>query len=316
MTQVQIEGCWTPPPICHLLDVNRAHGRNGLRAIHLALRLGLPQVLAVLVKHGANLAVVDNERHSLLRYACSCPRPQESLKVLIDYGMSYNSPEPGLAIPLLHCLAMQSESKSVKVLLDAKCPVNNTCERSRSPLHYAVIGDGRFSWTAVIHQLVSAGAYINQPDEKGLTPLHYANDQGTALLLSLHGARPDRKDKRGIGCLDLLEERLIKHGSLDSSSPTSLKLALNKLDRDLRRNADFFQKRASPNMQSESVNPGDSTWMSDDLRTTCTLCLDVFSVLTRRHHCRRCGVLVCKVVVNIELLQCIEYVMLALIFYR
>ena len=34
-------------------------------------------------------------------------------------------------------------------------------------------------------------------------------------------------------------------------------------------------------------------WVSDDESHWCTLCLDEFSVLTRRHHCRYCSSLLC-----------------------
>jgi hypothetical protein len=153
---------------------------------------------------------------------------------------------------------------------------------------------GRFSWTAVLHQLVSAGAFVNWPDINGIVPLHLSNDASTALLLVLHGARPDRTDCSGKSCLDLLEPRLMAHGSLDGNGEGGLRAARAKLVTGFRKNAEFYQRRLATALVGDGISDDAPEWMADGKSEFCSLCRDAFSVLVRRHHCRNCGLLVCK----------------------
>ena len=41
------------------------------------------------------------------------------------------------------------------------------------------------------------------------------------------------------------------------------------------------------------VAPGDAAWMRDDAGMACPACGRMFTLLRRRHHCRRCGTLAC-----------------------
>lgn len=44
-------------------------------------------------------------------------------------------------------------------------------------------------------------------------------------------------------------------------------------------------------------------WVKDDTSDSCLLCSDTFSLLKRRHHCRRCGLLVCGACSNKKFAQ-------------
>ena len=46
--------------------------------------------------------------------------------------------------------------------------------------------------------------------------------------------------------------------------------------------------RAAPQVVTPPI-----TWMADDARQDCSQCRVVYTLITRRHHCRSCGALVC-----------------------
>lgn len=121
-------------------------------------------------------------------------------------------------------------------------------DNSRGELHYAVL-DGKFE---VVERLLSGGHVVGQPDEVGLTPLHFAAQQNRVDIarlliasgadvnaLDMHGNSPLWKSMfsagEGISVVDLLLEAgsdpFHKNNSGKSSFDLSRLMASEKIAR-------------------------------------------------------------------------------------
>ena len=77
-------------------------------------------------------------------------------------------------------------------MLHHGAPANHTNSRGQTPLHLAA----RVGANVDIAELKEKGnANINQPDEKGRTPIFYAKDYKTVVQLLKYGAKPLIKAK-------------------------------------------------------------------------------------------------------------------------
>ncbi|HYR28567.1 MAG TPA: FYVE zinc finger domain-containing protein [Thermoanaerobaculia bacterium] len=56
---------------------------------------------------------------------------------------------------------------------------------------------------------------------------------------------------------------------------------------------EVFRDRAAQLVLNPRIPPGRQAWVQDDQRLQCGFCAKTFGVLTRRHHCRRCGEIFC-----------------------
>ncbi len=93
-----------------------------------------------------------------------------------------------------------------------------------------------------------------------------------AEILIKHGARPGRKCNSG------------------EKSGVSLSSEKRKL---LTKQWDLRSYKVSIDVKALLVK-SETSWVDDNEKRNCQLCSDSFSLFRRRHHCRKCGALVCN----------------------
>jgi hypothetical protein len=139
----------------------------GIRPVYRACVLGREEVVAALLKAGADVnATTDRGTHAL------------------------------------HAAAQHGYSGIVDRLLAAGATVDAANDTGQTPLFYAI----RFDHPELAEKLVAKGASVNIADRDGRTPLHYAAGLGRlamARMLLENGARLDPVDQQGFTPLGL-----------------------------------------------------------------------------------------------------------------
>ncbi|TNV83061.1 hypothetical protein FGO68_gene318 [Halteria grandinella] len=86
-------------------------------------------------------------------------------------------------------------------------------------------------------------------------------------------------------------------GSLKSSNQQQFEQVDQRLTSTLKRGsaAALSRRSLTPSLLSRGNHNGHSkiAWDPNEGAENCTLCKSKFSILKRKHHCRKCGVLVC-----------------------
>ena len=154
-------------------ELSRRALKGGSTPLHVAARIGKPEVAKLLLDAGANVQARDEEGQTPLHRAC--------------LGFRHGQREV------------------VQLLLVKTLAVNVRDNLGRTPLHYAAQYWG--SQTNIPGQLLAKGAAVNARDDRGLTPLHYAvyeagRTEICELLLS-HGADLDAETVAGITPVEL-----------------------------------------------------------------------------------------------------------------
>ena len=156
----------------------------------------------------------------------------------------------------------------VKTLLSAGASVSQSPHVSQSALHIASNKNALEIATA----LLNYGASPNARDIHGNTPLHFASSLEMISLLLRSGARPQLTNAHNVAAI-------AKH----LSGPQSEFIQdFIRSDRELR--------EFSPTVRSDFLR---EKWLENEKSPICLFCCSNFTFLTRRHHCRRCGLLVC-----------------------
>jgi hypothetical protein len=99
-------------------------------------------------------------------------------------------------------------------------------------------------------------------------PLHLLSDSSKHAVLVKHGTRLGLKNKT--------------KKALDGSAEKALKAFETE-----------WKKKATPDMDCEECKAGDAKWVTNEDAPVCQCCETKFSMLKRRHHCRRCGLVIC-----------------------
>lgn len=149
----------------------------------------------------------------------------------------------------------------------------STCSSGRTALHYAAASNALH----IIKYLVSVGSPPNARDSGLNTPLHLTSSLPTAVALLMSGARIDLKNANNRRAVALFDEWA---GEARSSALTAFADAQQH----------FATKPDTVEYGGDATAPA---WVGDEQSDACLLCADTFSLTKRRHHCRRCGLLVC-----------------------
>jgi hypothetical protein len=185
--------------------------KNGFTALTVAANYrGTTEVVRTLLDHGAAVArgTTDTSVPSPLFLAAGTGEIEKA-QLLIAHGDGVNEKwtrRGGSYSPLINAIDM-GDAPMVQFLIDSGADIRERDLRGLTPLSRAVLSN----YKDVVAILIAKGADVNAPDGIGLTPLHYASmvDYGeTAIVQQLlaAGAKRDVKDPEGHTPVQLAEK--------------------------------------------------------------------------------------------------------------
>lgn len=223
----------------------------------LAADAGNPDLVELLVDHGADVNAVAPSGATPLKFACMAGGPIESVNCLIDHGASLTN-----ALDSLYWAAWKGRLDIVTLLLKKGVPATGQSRELGSPLQRAIAGgsveiakllikNGATANNALLFAdfweepdtvkpdmlklLLENGADANLRDSDGFTPLMWAarrNDAASAALLIEKGADPQIKNNRGQTAMDVAGHNLpnkeitdlfVKSGLMKRAEPATQK---------------------------------------------------------------------------------------------
>ncbi len=196
----------------HGADVNIA-SKAGRTALLIAAGSNpSAEIVRYLIAHGADVKATD-ATHGTTLFAATLGNDTESIRILIAAGVDVNAPGDAGVTPLMNTAA---NVEAVKMLLAKGAKVNAISADTFGEVKNGPIALGRF--TALqrattggsaesVRALLDAGADINTPDIRGMTPLMLAigtdhPNQAVVDLLLARGADPNIKSVAGETALD------------------------------------------------------------------------------------------------------------------
>jgi ankyrin repeat protein len=168
---------------------------QGRSALHIAAGLGDGEILDLLLAHGADPNLRDNNGSTPLCEASEdghLDNVQVLLRARADIGpacgVDKNSP--------LHLAAAGGHGSVARTLIGSEAPLEAKNRLANTPLHAAIRSENR----ATLQLLIEAGANPAARNERGETPLHQAVTRGKADMvkaLLAAGAPLEARNARG-----------------------------------------------------------------------------------------------------------------------
>lgn len=203
------------------LDIEDHHKRTPL---HWAAAYGAEENVRLLIKHGANNLLPDQEGKTPLHWASmsKADGATNSVKILISSAPSSVNWQDYDGITALHLAVAEVQQDTVEVLISVdKCKVDICDNQFRTPLHWAA----NRGLTSIVGLLLEVGASLSAVDVYGAAPLHYAAQLNHARTVELIVRRPPvREEASKDGCTALLWAAakgadnaikvMIRHGAL------------------------------------------------------------------------------------------------------
>lgn len=215
------------------LDVN-AWGGFHCTPLHAAVVKGNPDIVTLLLEHGADVAALNDDQRNPLDEASRRGRPGV-VKLLLDHHADVNSRNVLERTPLI-IASQEGELEVARVLLQHGAAVDSRDEDGCT----ALMAASRYGHLYVVHWLLQNGATVGALNKKGWTPSILASRHGHLDVLRLllqNGATVDSRLNNGrtslmlashSGHLDVVH-LLLQNGATvdayDSDGWTSLVLA-------------------------------------------------------------------------------------------
>ncbi len=165
-------------------DLNGRDGR-GRTPIMAATHANKPAIVKLLIQAGADINLQDEIEDNPFLYAGAEGR-LEVLKLLIDAGADTRITNRFGGTALIpaaergHVEVVQELLSRTNVKIDH---VNNLGWTAL--LEAVILGDGGPRRTEVVRLLIAAGANVNIPDGRGVTPLSHARQRGYTQMIGL-----------------------------------------------------------------------------------------------------------------------------------
>ena len=145
-----------------------------------------------LLKLGADPNRHDADRYDIVTIA-AVANDIEMLKIVLEGGASAKTITSRYDGTALIAAAHLGHAEAVKLLIDAKAPLNRVSNLGWTALMEAVVlGNGGANHTATVRALVEANCDVNIPDKQGTTALQHARRRAyveIARILENAGAR-------------------------------------------------------------------------------------------------------------------------------
>ena len=178
---------------------------------HTALYLGVhnkhTDVVRVLIDAGADLDARNNDESSPLHHACQS-EALDIVKILVRAGAEVNATEDEYYTCFDYAV-FYGYTETVRYLVGLpEVDVNQRGAYDRTALEHAFYFDD--VKTDVVQVLIDAGAYIDEQNDEGRSPLHFACDSGAldvVKMLVRAGAGVRVTDNDGCTCLILAARR-------------------------------------------------------------------------------------------------------------
>ncbi|XP_063603293.1 inversin-like isoform X2 [Penaeus indicus] len=161
--------------------------------LHWAAAYGSEENVRLLIKHGANNLMPDQEGKTPLHWAAISKAESATacVRTLIGAAPSSVNWQDYDGITALHLAVAEARKDIVDVILSVpKCNVDLTDNHFRTALHWAC----NRGLTAIVSRLLERGAHLGAVDVYGATPLHYAAQLDHADTVELLVRRPCVRD--------------------------------------------------------------------------------------------------------------------------
>ncbi|XP_015685175.1 ankyrin repeat domain-containing protein 27-like, partial [Protobothrops mucrosquamatus] len=161
--------------------------QTGLSSLHVAALHGHVDLVALLLKHGANMEAKDVNQAGPLHFACQNGHFQV-VEFLIECTAKQNKKDIYGNTPLMYA-CLKGYQEIAAILLQHGASVNLPNNQGNTPLHKAVIGN----YEAVVQLLLQHGALVYLRNNRQCTPLDYA-EPNSDLLKLLQAAASSEED--------------------------------------------------------------------------------------------------------------------------
>jgi ankyrin repeat protein len=181
-----------------LVSDPNVQNKSGMTPLHLAASICDPELIELLIKHGARVDAATEKGDTPLHMA-TCP---QAVDILVRHGADPLAKNRDGYTPL-HVAAAEDDYEVVKHLA-ALVGTDVRGTKGETPLHVAAYRGSR----RAVEVLLELGADPNARDEDGRTPLHYLfmGEHIDVLILKMllsKGADPNARDKDGKTPLEL-----------------------------------------------------------------------------------------------------------------
>jgi hypothetical protein len=205
---------------------------------------------------------------------------KELLIALGKGGMNYNAiADHNAQLTALQLMAIQNRADMVHLLiqLGARLREEATSGDGKTALHCACASTPPSIETIIL--LIQSGSAVNARDAEMNTPLHLSSSEQVADILIAAGANIQAKNSS--------KQKALFHVLAASQGlPKELQTQYNKAEK-------TADKREAVQLDGEPLDSTHELWMEDEKHEKCVTCVKAFGTFTRRHHCRRCGLVLC-----------------------
>jgi ankyrin repeat protein len=165
-------------------DVN-ARDRHGRTPLHVATFARQGEVIRLLAKGGANLALLENDRYDAVTIA-AVANDEETLRTLLALGASAKLVTSRYDGTALIAAAHLGHVGVVKQLIAARAPLDHVNNLHWTALIEAIVlGNGGPRHVETLRALVAAGANTQLTDRHGQTPVKLARKRGYAEMVQI-----------------------------------------------------------------------------------------------------------------------------------
>ena len=152
-------------------DLNASIDYYCYTSIHIATKVGSPDIVALLVQNGASVDPPKVQEVLLMEWALNF-KNAEVIETLLKADANINSRNDDGGMPI-HIAASLGYLDCVKLIKNYGADINARGPRSWRPIHYAVYIES----IEMVQYLLQNGAEVNPKDDNGVIPIH--------LLLSI-----------------------------------------------------------------------------------------------------------------------------------